>query len=49
MPLFICRVWKNNPVGREGQALKWVYPRDMDDLPMPPADIPMVRHLQDNL
>jgi 8-oxo-dGTP diphosphatase len=47
MPLFACRKWKGIPQGREGQALKWVKPDKMLDLPLPPADIPLVAHLRD--
>ncbi len=49
MPLFICRRYDGMPSGREGQALKWVRPRDMRDLPMPPADEPLVAALIDLL
>ena len=40
MPLFACRKFEGTPAGREGQALKWVRPRDLRDWPMPPADEP---------
>lgn len=46
MPLFACRVWGGRPAPREGQVLKWVYPRDMYDYPMPAADIPLIGALQ---
>ena len=49
MPLFICRRFEGAPRGREGQALKWVRPRDMRELPMPPADEPLVAALIDLL
>lgn len=49
MPLFICRRFEGVPVPREGQALKWVRPRDMRELPMPPADLPLVPMLMDLL
>ena len=42
MPLFVCRVWHGLPEPREGQTLKWLRPRAMADLPMPPADRPLV-------
>ncbi len=47
MPLFACRKWDGTPTAREGQVLKWVRPRDMRDLPMPPADIPLIPILRD--
>jgi len=46
MPLYVCRKWVGFPSPREGQEMKWVRPRDMRALPMPPADIPLVAHLQ---
>jgi len=49
MPLFVCRVWKGQVRGREGQALKWVAPLRLADFPMPPADIPLVAMLRDFL
>jgi 8-oxo-dGTP diphosphatase len=42
MPVFVCRVWKGAPVAREGQSFAWVYPKDFDKYPMPPADIPLI-------
>ncbi len=49
MPLYVCRVWEGQVTGREGQALKWLRPEDMDGLPMPPADVPLVAMLRDLL
>lgn len=46
MPLFVCRVWKGTAKGREGQAFKWVWPKDLYDYPMPEADKPLVAQLQ---
>jgi 8-oxo-dGTP diphosphatase len=42
MPLWVCRRWTGTPVGREGQALKWVFPKALRDYPMPPADEPLI-------
>lgn len=47
MPLFACRKWHGQPQSREGQALKWVRPRDMKGYPMPPADLPLIPVLRD--
>ncbi|MBW7921607.1 MAG: 8-oxo-dGTP diphosphatase MutT [Rubellimicrobium sp.] len=47
MPLFACRRWQGTAQGREGQALKWVRPRELRDYPMPPADAPLVPVLRD--
>ena len=49
MPLFVCRVWEGQPSPREGQAIKWVRPRDMGGYPMPAADRPLVAFLRDYL
>jgi 8-oxo-dGTP diphosphatase len=49
MPLFVCRIWGGTPVAREGQELKWVRPRDMAKLAMPPADLPVAAFLRDYL
>lgn len=49
MPLYICRRWEGFVHPREGQAVKWVRPRDMRDWPMPPADEPLIPHLIDLL
>ena len=47
MPLYVCRVWKGQVRPLEGQKLKWVRPLDMRNLPMPPADEPLVAILRD--
>jgi len=47
MPLYAVRVWKGNPAAREGQDLKWVRAARLGDLPMPPADIPLVALLRE--
>lgn len=49
MPLWICRRWEGLVMGREGQALKWVWPKNLRDWPMPPADEPLIPHLVDLL
>lgn len=49
MPLYICRRYEGIPLGREGQAIKWVRSRDLRSYPMPPADEPLIPFLQDLL
>lgn len=49
MPLYICRRYEGVARSMEGQALKWVRPRDMRDYPMPPADEPLIPFLIDLL
>ena len=47
MPLFACRKWNGIVQPKEGQTLKWVYPKDFPNYPMPPADIPLIPILRD--
>lgn len=49
MPLYVCRRWKGTPRSMEGQALKWVRPKALRDLAMPPADAPLIPFLIDLL
>ena len=49
MPLYVCRRWKGQVHGAEGQELAWVKPLKLRDYPMPPADIPLIPHLIDLL
>jgi 8-oxo-dGTP diphosphatase len=49
MPLFVCRRFEGVPVGREGQLLRWVRPKDLRNYPMPPADEPLIPMLIDLL
>lgn len=47
MTLFSCRDWQGQPEPQEGQAFRWVRPRDMGALAMPPADAPLIDLLAD--
>lgn len=47
MPLYVCRRWQGQPRGREGQALKWAFAKDLGNYPMPPADLPLIPILRD--
>jgi len=49
MPLYACRVWENSVTAKEGQKLKWVYPKDLDKYKMPPADIPLIAAIKELL
>jgi 8-oxo-dGTP diphosphatase len=46
MPLYVCRRWEGTVMPREGQALAWVRPNKLRDYEMPPADVPLVSHLE---
>lgn len=45
MPVFLCRKWKGTPQAKEGQTLAWKTLQQMRDMPMPPADIPLISAL----
>lgn len=47
MPLFVCRKWEGIPMPQEGQKLNWVYPQDLKNYKMPPADLPLIPILRD--
>jgi 8-oxo-dGTP diphosphatase len=44
--LYICREWHGTPQPLDASGLKWVHPREMPKLPMPPADEPLVALLE---
>ena len=45
---FIVSDWKSDPVGREGQALRWVPRERLDAEELLPDDIPVIEALQQN-
>ena len=49
MPLYICRRWEKLAQPLEGQRLRWVRPVALRELPMPPADAPLIPALVDLL
>lgn len=49
MPLYVCRMWKGEPCGAEGQELAWVKPLDLAKYEMPAADVPLIYQVQDRL
>jgi 8-oxo-dGTP diphosphatase len=49
MPLYVCRRWEGQVIAREGQQLAWVRANRLRDYPMPPADLPLIPHLEDLL
>lgn len=44
--LYICRAWQGVPAPVEGQELGWFDFAQMAQLPMPPADVPLIGLLQ---
>jgi 8-oxo-dGTP diphosphatase len=49
MPLYVCRRWKGLVTPQEGQELKWVRAKSLRDHEMPPADLPLIPHLEELL
>ncbi|MEP9354775.1 (deoxy)nucleoside triphosphate pyrophosphohydrolase [Xanthobacter sp. KR7-65] len=47
MPLWICRRWEGVVQRKEHQALQWLRPARLRDVPMPPADEPLIPALID--
>jgi 8-oxo-dGTP diphosphatase len=49
MPLYVCRRWDGIATAHEHTALKWLKPRELSGLAMPPADLPLIAMLRDLL
>jgi len=47
--LFVCRKWEGIIQAREGQELRWVFPKEIQNFPMPEADKPFIPVLRDLL
>jgi 8-oxo-dGTP diphosphatase len=45
---FLVSDWNSEPVGREGQELRWVPRESLDASELLPADVPVVEALQTN-
>ena len=46
MLVYICRRWRGTPQTHEAAAISWHHPADLHNLPMPPADGPLVAFLE---
>lgn len=46
MPFYMCPEWEGTVNAREGQALRWLKPEEMNPAEMPPADLPLVEFLK---
>jgi 8-oxo-dGTP diphosphatase len=44
--LYRCAQWRGKPRALDADGLQWLLPQDMDQLPMPPADKPLVLALK---
>ncbi len=40
--LYVCRKWRGQPQALDAAELRWVRPNQLHDLPMPPADLPLI-------
>lgn len=49
MLLYVCRKWQGTPQPLEAKALKWMRPRELRHIAMPPADVPLIAPLIDLL
>ena len=47
MPVYLCRQWRGEMTGREGQALAWVGLETMNDYPTPPADVGLMKRFEE--
>jgi 8-oxo-dGTP diphosphatase len=47
LDVHLVQQWRGEPHGREGQPLAWVSPRQLNDYPMPAADVPLIPILRD--
>ncbi len=44
--LFLCHRWQGTPTGIESPEIGWFKLEEMRQLPMPPADLPLLEHLE---
>lgn len=44
--LYRCQAWVGEPQPLDTPELRWLQPSEMQDLPMPPADVPLVAALE---
>ena len=49
MPLYVCRRWQGTVRALESQSIKWVRANSLRDHDMPPADLPLIPHLEELL
>jgi 8-oxo-dGTP diphosphatase len=43
---FLVSDWNRDPIGREGQALRWVLKDALDAVELLPADVPVVEAIK---
>lgn len=42
MYVYVCRKWNSVPTAKENQQLRWVFPRELANYNMPPADLALI-------
>ena len=47
MPVFLCREWCGELVGREGQSLAWASADELEAFPLPPADVGLMERFKE--
>ena len=47
--LYVCREWEGIILGKEKQELKWVFPKDLYDKNLLPADKELIPFIRDNI
>ena len=49
MTFYLCRQWIGEPEPLEGQELIWIHLNQIKNYEMPPADLPLIYLLQENV
>jgi 8-oxo-dGTP diphosphatase len=49
MPLYLCRQWDGFVKPLEEQRIRWVFPDELLNLKLVPADIPLAQEIRDRL
>ena len=47
--LYVCREWEGIILGKEKQELKWVFPKDLYNKNLLPADKELIQFIRDNI
>lgn len=43
--LYTCRNWRGEPQCLDGEAIGWLTPHELTNLPMPPLDVPLAANV----
>lgn len=47
--LYLCDEWEGEPVGKEGQAIQWLTPDELENVDLLPANIPIIPLVRDSI